>query len=210
MPFHALIAPCMSLAGTVVKTSGRFNRLGMPVRLVGTTLTILQQKSPDQPPPFRTCHGYRPQRLALQAPGGCTENIVFNAESPGHEASNLSGSGFNSCPLAILYLSTSVPAANPKPLAAEFDGPGHLGPTLLEARATMGGGADAVSISQSPEESPRERLDDRALAHAILSANANQPTVIEVKLEILVAPKATDFHPNQLHEPTLVAGKSIA
>ena len=66
----------------------------------------------------------------------------------------------------------------------------------------MGGGADAVSISQSPEESPRERLDDRALADTILSANANQPTFIEVKLEIHVAPKPTGFHPNQLHEPT--------
>ena len=62
-----------------------------------------------------------------------------------------------------------------------------------------------ASSTQTPEERPPERLDDRALSDTIPSADANQSASIEVKVELPIDPKTPHLHANQLHEPGSVA-----
>ena len=67
--------------------------------------------------------------------------------------------------------------------------------------ASVRGGRDGVASTQTPEECPFERFDDRALSGTIPSADANQLAAIELKVELWIQPKTPHFHANQLHEP---------
>ncbi len=104
----------------------RIRRFGIPIPHGSAAFPVSQQEPSDQVPPILLGHGYWPHHISLEAPGGCTEIVVIDAESVDHVFGNSSRSSLDF--LAILYplyLRTSVPATNLNELAFDFDRPQH-------------------------------------------------------------------------------------